>query len=113
MATPPNTTPRRRGRRPLADKPMTGAERQRAYRARLHDERFESSLPDVSRITLLAQLATCLGQLESTSADADLSEGASYLAEGILAEVIGRYRLDRSRITKLASRRASPRPSAL
>lgn len=108
MATPPNTSPPRRGRRPLADKAMTGAERQRAYRARLQDERFDSSLPDLSRVTLLAQLASCLGQLDSTRVDVDLTEGASYLAESILAEIIGRYRLDRPRITKLAARRAAP-----
>lgn len=41
---------------------MTAAERQRAYRERLAQERYEYDTREVSRVTLIRQLVDCLDQ---------------------------------------------------
>lgn len=73
---------------------MTPAERQKAYRERLAEERYGGKKSDLSRVTLIKQLNDCFDQLDRKPPDEDLNEGAQYLAEEILAELVTRYDLD-------------------
>lgn len=97
----------RRGRKPIGEKPMTNAERQRAYRERLAEERHGGKPADLSRVTLMRQLNDCFDQIDRKGAKlgdlkADIDEGAQYLAEQILAELITRYDLDVYKIKRKA-----------
>lgn len=87
------TTPEapKRGRPAIGDKAMTAAERQKAYRERLKEERYDKAA-EVSRVTLMQQLAAALHGIE-THEDADLKEGAQYHAAQIIAELTKRYDL--------------------
>lgn len=84
---------RRRGRPPTGTA-MTNAERQKAYRERLAEERYSTKPAEVSRVTLMRQLADAFDQLDKKSGDEDMNEGAAYMAEGIVAELVTRYGLD-------------------
>jgi hypothetical protein len=100
----------RRGRPPAGDRAMTAAERQRAYRERLAEERHGGKPSDLSRVTLMRQLNDCFDQIDRKGAKlgelkADIDEGARYLAEQILAELVTRYELDVYSI----KRKAAPR----
>lgn len=79
---------------------MTAAERQRAYRERLAQERYEYDTREVSRVTLILQLVDCLDQLDRRPPDPDLNEGAQYRAAEILAELVTRYKLDVSQVRR-------------
>lgn len=92
----------RRGRRPLGDRAMTPAERQKAYRDRLAEERYDTKPADLSRVTLLRQLAAAFDQLDKKDGDPDINEGAAYMAEGIIAEIVTRYALNAQRIKRKA-----------
>lgn len=95
----------KRGRKPLGDRPMTAAERQRAYRERLAQERYEYDTSEVSRVTLIRQLVDCLDQLDRRPPDPDLNEGAQYRAAEILAELVTRYKLDVSQVRRFKAKR--------
>ena len=88
----------RRGRKPTGDRAMTPAERQKAYRERLAEERHGGKPSDLSRVTLMRQLNDCFDQIDRRGTKlgdlkADIDEGAQYLAEQILAELVTRYEL--------------------
>lgn len=90
----------RRGRPPVGQVAMTPAERQRAYRRRLAEERHEVKPAEVSRVTLIRQLTDAFGQLDKPDGDADMNEGAQYMAERIIAELVTRYDLNLSNIRR-------------
>lgn len=97
----------RRGRKPAGDRAMTPAERQRAYRERLAEERHGGRPANLSRVTLMRQLNDCLDQIDRGGLKlgdlkADIDEGAQYLAEQIVAELVTRYDLDVYRIKRAA-----------
>lgn len=90
------------GRPPRGQAAMTSAERQRAYRARLAEERYALKPAQVSRVTLLKQLADAFDQLDKKNGDQDMNEGAAYMAEGIIAELVTRYELSVATIKRKA-----------
>lgn len=83
----------RRGRPPVGERAMTAAERQKAYRARLAEQRYGGKKSELSRVTLIKQLNDCFDQIDRKPPDEDLNEGARYMAEEILAELVTRYDL--------------------
>lgn len=90
----------RRGRPPVGERAMTPAERQKAYRERLAEERYDNNARDLSRVTIMKQLVDCFDQLDRRPPDTDLSEGAKYRAEELLAELATRYELDCYKINR-------------
>ncbi|PTT89367.1 hypothetical protein DBR42_07955 [Pelomonas sp. HMWF004] len=94
----------KRGRKPLGERPMTSAERQKAYRARLAEERYHVKPAEVSRVTIMRQLADAFEQLDKPNADSDLIEGAAYMAEGLIAELVTRYGLQVHSIKRKSKR---------
>ena len=89
---------------------MTPAERQKAYRERLAEERHGGKPSDLSRVTLMRQLNDCFDQIDRRGTKlgdlkADIDEGAQYLAEQILAELVTRYDLDVHSIKRKAGAR--------
>lgn len=92
---------RRRGR-PSTGTAMTNAERQRAYRQRLAAQRYETDPGELSRVTLIDQLAAALRAIDSQD---EFAEGAERVAEDLLSEIVTRYglnpkRVKSSRVTK-------------
>lgn len=87
---------KRPGRKPLGDKPMTAAEKQRAYRQRQQKRAWDAvaAPDDASRVTLLDALAMCLERIDNYAGPsevvrANMREGA----ETAVRELVTRYGL--------------------
>lgn len=94
----------RRGRRPLGDRAMTPAERQKAYRERQRMERYETNPADMSRVTMIDQLSAALKAMDDMH---ELSDGAGQIAENIVAEIVTRYGLRAKRLNALVKAAAA------
>lgn len=85
----------RPGRPTAAQRASTPAERQRAYRQRQRIELAEPDPANMSRVTIVRQLAQALQAIEERS---EFAEGAEWQAQKLVAEVIARYGLDWKRV---------------
>ena len=84
----------RRGRPPAGERPMTSAERQRAYRQRQRRAQIDSigQEADASRVTLINRLAQILAVLDS-DADKQRKDDSRYAAWQVMAEIVTRYEI--------------------
>lgn len=91
----PGVSRAKRGRPAIGDRAMTAAERQKAYRDRQRDTRYETRPEEMSRVTLIDQLGSALRAIDDGH---ELSDGAEWIAEGIIREIITRYELNQKRL---------------
>ncbi|MCE4555005.1 hypothetical protein [Pelomonas cellulosilytica] len=96
----------RRGRKPLGDRAMTNAERQKAYRERKREEVFFSRHDEASRVALMQRLAY---QLRAMDEGHEFAEGAQALAEEVIAEIVTRYALRHKRLNALVRKAEAER----
>lgn len=81
----------KRGRKPLGERAMTPAERMKAYRARLKEEKPWRAPEQTSRVAIMQELAGCLARLDD--ADSKTKESDRWSAEAMVREIVTRYRL--------------------
>lgn len=85
----------RPGRKPTGERAMTGAERQRLYRARVEKATIEAvaDYGNASRVTLIALLNDALAGLDDASKATRSQQMRRKIAAGVLEELRRRYGL--------------------
>lgn len=93
--TTSNPTPKKPGRPPIGDTPLTPAEKQRRYREqqrnRKTEKMFETSKK--SRVTLLESLGECLKYLDRIDLSEVMRETNREVAGKIMNELATRYQI--------------------
>ena len=86
----------RRGRKPVGERALTRAEIQRNYRRAKDDWKYQGTrhIPTNTRVQLVERLSSALSAMDGAKdSDDDERQGAQYIAEKVLGELVRRYGL--------------------